>query len=59
MGVVFPLSPAGRVVLIIIAIVIGLIWSMLMWPNWWKKVFGKSTDQPQVVVNGKAKEEKK
>jgi hypothetical protein len=37
----FPLSATGRVVLILIAIIIGLIWSMLMWPNAWRKMFGK------------------
>ena len=34
--IIFPLSIPGKIVLIIIAAIIGLIWSMLMWPEWWK-----------------------
>lgn len=44
MAVIFPLSPAGKVVLILIAILFGLIFSMLQWPGWWRKHFGKKDD---------------
>lgn len=43
MGVIFPLSPLGKVILILIAIALGVIFSMLQWPDWWKKHFRKES----------------
>jgi hypothetical protein len=40
-GMIFPLTTPGRIVFILIAIVLGLIWSMFMWPNLWRKMLGK------------------
>lgn len=37
MGIVFPLSWPGKVVLLLIAVVLAIIWSMLQFPMWWKK----------------------
>jgi hypothetical protein len=44
--IIFPLSIPGKIVLILIAIVLGLIWSMLQWPDFWKRKLGKSPDEP-------------
>lgn len=41
--ILFPLSPAGKVILILIALAIGLIWSMLQWPEWWRKKLKKQS----------------
>jgi len=41
MGIIFPLSTLGRCILIIVAIFIGLIFSMLVWPDKWKKLVRK------------------
>jgi hypothetical protein len=40
MGVIFPLSWPGKIVLMLIAVMLGLIWSMLMWPGAWRKLLG-------------------
>jgi lauroyl/myristoyl acyltransferase len=39
MGVIFPLSGAGRVVLIVIAIALGCILWMMMKPEHWEWLF--------------------
>lgn len=38
---IFPLSPIGKVVLIAIAVVLGLIWWAMTFPDSFKKIFGK------------------
>lgn len=37
--IIFPLSVPGKIVLILIAIVLGLIFSMLWFPQTWRKIF--------------------
>jgi hypothetical protein len=44
--IIFPLSTPGKIILILIAIALGLIWSQLMWPGYWRKLF-KKTEQPK------------
>lgn len=39
--IIFPLSWPGKIVLIIIAIVIGCMWHMITWPDKWKWLFDK------------------
>jgi len=39
---IFPLSPLGKVVLVCIAITLGVIFSMLQWPEFWKKHLRKN-----------------
>ena len=41
---IFPLSIPAKIVLVLIAIFLGLIWSMLQWPGWWKKHFRKQSE---------------
>jgi hypothetical protein len=41
MGVIFPLSTLGRIVLFIIAIVLGCILWMMMKPEHWEWLFAK------------------
>ena len=50
--IIFPLSPAARVVFILVAAVLGLIFSMVMWPAWWKKKLGKK-DKPNGAEHAK------
>lgn len=50
MGVVFPLSWGGKVVLFIIAILLGCIWWMMVKPEHWEWLFSR------VRKNGKAKQ---
>ena len=38
MSVIFPLSVPGKIVLFLVAIVLGLIWSMMVWPDAWRKM---------------------
>lgn len=38
---IFPLSIPGKIVLILIAIAIGLIWSMLQFPEKWRWLFDR------------------
>lgn len=45
MGMIFPLSTGGRIVLMLIAIVLGLIWSYFQWPDFWRKLLKKSPEQ--------------
>ena len=44
MGVIFPLSIPGKIVLTLIAISLGIIWSMLQFPSFWKKRFREGSD---------------
>lgn len=39
--IIFPLSPLGKVVLILVAVVLGLIFWALWYPESFKKIFGK------------------
>lgn len=39
--VIFPLSVPGKIVLMLIAILLGLIWSMLQFPGMWKRLMRK------------------
>lgn len=50
---IFPLSVGGKVVLILIAIILGLIWAAMTWPDKFKRIFrrGKS----EVVKEGERK----
>lgn len=41
--IIFPLSWLGKIVLIIIAVFLGMIWSMLQWPDWWIKRLRKNS----------------
>ncbi len=34
---IFPLSWPAKIVLMLIAVMIGLIWSMMQYPEWWKR----------------------
>jgi len=54
MGVIFPLSPIGKLVLILVAIALGAIWSMLVWPDKWKKLLRKDATY---LKDGKHKKE--
>lgn len=38
---IFPLSWPAKIVLMLICIFIGMIWSMMTWPEWWKRRFRK------------------
>lgn len=46
MGMIFPLSTGGRIALMLIAIVLGLIWSYFQWPDFWRKLLKKSDEPP-------------
>lgn len=52
--IIFPLSWPGKVVLILIAIVLGLIFSMIQWPQFWKNLMRKKE-----VVKDENKTDKK
>ena len=52
MGVIFPLSIPGKIALTLIAVFLGLIWSMMQWPAWWKKKLGKK-DKPNGAEHAK------
>lgn len=45
MNPLFPLNTLGRVILILVAIVLGMIFSMMMWPEFWRKVFRGKKDE--------------
>ena len=49
--VIFPLSWPARIVLILIAIVLGLIFWMMVKPEFWRRVWGKKDEQKEGVVN--------
>jgi hypothetical protein len=56
--VIFPLRWPAKIVLMLIAVVLGLIWSMLSFPKIWRKMLGKSdkneknkTDEGQIRKN--------
>ena len=51
MGAIFPLSTSGRIILILIAVVIGLIWSMFQFPDFWRRLYKKQ--KPEVKPNDK------
>jgi hypothetical protein len=51
---VFPLSIAGKIVLILIAIALGIIWYGLRKPEFFKKLFRKREEQKE---KGEKKEE--
>jgi hypothetical protein len=54
MGVIFPLSSGGRIVFVLIAAVLGLIFCMLMWPDkfrWVFKALGKQPPEKPVKPN--------
>ena len=42
--IIFPLSWPAKIVLILIALFLGLIFSMLQWPGWWRKHFRKQSE---------------
>ena len=49
---IFPLdSWWERSVLILIAVVLGFIWSMFQWPRWWSKTLRK--EKPKDVEHAK------
>ena len=52
--IIFPLSTPGKIVLILVAIALGLIWSQLQFPGWWRKFF-KKNEQPQQPIEQKKK----
>ena len=52
--IIFPLSWPGKIVLILVAIALGLIWSMLMWPAAWRKLLRR----PAVPEQSKTPESK-
>lgn len=58
MGVIFPLSVVGKVVLIIIAITLGIIWSMLQFPAFWKRVLRKGK-KSKILKDDEPENEKK
>lgn len=39
--IIFPLSVPGKIVLVLVAIVLGLIFAMMQWPEFFKKHFRK------------------
>lgn len=54
----FPLSVGGKIALILIAIALGIIWSMLQWPEFWKARLRKE-GQSQFLKDGKTEKSKK
>lgn len=55
--IIFPLSVPGKIVLILVAIALGLIWSMLMWPAAWRKLLRRPAvpEQPNTLEQPKTK----
>jgi hypothetical protein len=47
MGVIFPLSVPGRIILVIIAIFLGMICWMVWKPEFWRKLIGKKKTDVQ------------
>lgn len=47
---IFPLSVPGKIVLILIAIFLGLIWSMFQYPATWKRLLGKKPEEPLIKL---------
>ncbi len=43
--VIFPLSWPGKVVLILIALALGLVYLMMSKPELWKKITGRNKDK--------------
>ena len=60
---IFPLSIPAKIILIIIAFFIGMIWSMMTYPEFWKRKFRKSNQQSKflkaLTTFADAKERKK
>ena len=48
MGLIFPLTTAGRIVLVLIAIVLGLVFGMLTWPDKFRWIFKAVGKNPPV-----------
>ena len=59
MGVIFPLGVGGKIVLCLIAVAVIAIWSMLQWPEWWKRKFGKGKVETKEVVEPPKMDEEK
>lgn len=53
--IIFPLSIPGKIILILIAVVLGLIFSMIQWPQFWKNLLRKK----EVVKDENNKTDKK
>jgi hypothetical protein len=54
--IIFPLDPWSRGVLILIAVVLGLIFTMMWKPEWWRKLLGKK--KPNGVEHAKVDKKK-
>lgn len=46
---IFPLSIPAKIVLILIMIFIGMIWSMMTYPDWWKRRIRKGDRQSKLL----------
>ena len=42
---IFPLSVGGKIALILIAIILGLIWAAMTWPDKFKRIFRKGKSE--------------
>lgn len=61
--IIFPLSISAKIVLILIACFLAMIWSMMTYPQFWKRRFRKSNQQSKflkvLTTFSDAKERKK
>lgn len=55
MGIIFPLSWSGRIVLILIAVALGLIFWGMMKPDLFKRIFRKGDSSALLKGNDEAK----
>jgi len=47
--IIFPLSIPAKIVFILIACFIGAIWSMMTYPDFWKRRFRKGNQQSKFL----------
>lgn len=46
--IIFPLSPAERVVFVLIMLIIIAIFTMLQWPQWWSKLLRRENKSQNI-----------
>jgi len=46
---IFPLSIPAKIVFVLVCLFIGMIFSMMQWPDFWKKKFRKGNQQSKLL----------